>query len=205
MVGRIAELPAPATDYLIGVIQRASMWSRFDAVAVTLAPKRVSRGLVDRRHSPLRDADRLVERLAASAEQRLRRRDPVLASRRWGELQRRIRCAEARRARRSEVTSARGTTGRGGSGTAETADPAARRRGTTAAPDRARRAAVGGRHDGRRWNRRHDGCRGREHDGARVDVRAVRSERNGCRGGGARNPATSRRRGRRGRGATRTR
>src|SRR5678816_614675 len=40
MVGRIAELPAPATDYLIGVIQRASMWSRFDAVAVTLAPKR---------------------------------------------------------------------------------------------------------------------------------------------------------------------
>jgi predicted NBD/HSP70 family sugar kinase len=27
MVGRIAELPAPATDYLIGVIQRASMWS----------------------------------------------------------------------------------------------------------------------------------------------------------------------------------
>ena len=46
MVGRIAELPAPATDYLIGVIQRASMWSRFDAVAVTLAPKRVSRGLV---------------------------------------------------------------------------------------------------------------------------------------------------------------
>src|SRR4029079_2123605 len=46
MVGRISELPAPATDYLIGVIQRASMWSRFDAVAVTLAPKRVSRGLV---------------------------------------------------------------------------------------------------------------------------------------------------------------
>ena len=46
MVGRIAELPAPATDYLIGVIQRASMWSRFDAVAVTLAPKRVARGLV---------------------------------------------------------------------------------------------------------------------------------------------------------------
>ena len=46
MVGRISELPAPATDYLIGVIQRASMWSRFDAVAVTLAPKRVARGLV---------------------------------------------------------------------------------------------------------------------------------------------------------------
>jgi predicted NBD/HSP70 family sugar kinase len=46
MVGRISELPAPASDYLIGVIQRASMWSRFDAVAVTLAPKRVSRGLV---------------------------------------------------------------------------------------------------------------------------------------------------------------
>jgi predicted NBD/HSP70 family sugar kinase len=45
MVGRIAELPAPATDYLIGVIQRASMWSRFDAVAVTMAPKRVARGL----------------------------------------------------------------------------------------------------------------------------------------------------------------
>jgi hypothetical protein len=46
MVGRISELPAPASDYLIGVIQRASMWSRFDAVAVTLAPKRVARGLV---------------------------------------------------------------------------------------------------------------------------------------------------------------
>src|SRR4051794_33377397 len=46
MVGRIAELPAIATDYLIGVIQRASMWSRFDAVAVTLAPKRIARGLV---------------------------------------------------------------------------------------------------------------------------------------------------------------
>jgi hypothetical protein len=46
MVGRIAELPALATDYLIDVIQRASMWSRFDAVAVTLAPKRISRGLV---------------------------------------------------------------------------------------------------------------------------------------------------------------
>ena len=60
MVGRITELPAPATDYLIGVIQRASMWSRFDAVAVTLAPKRVSRGSGRRRHSPLRDAHRLV-------------------------------------------------------------------------------------------------------------------------------------------------
>jgi N-acetylglucosamine repressor len=46
MVGVIADLPALASDYLIGVIQRASMWSRFDAVAVTLAPKRVSRGLV---------------------------------------------------------------------------------------------------------------------------------------------------------------
>jgi predicted NBD/HSP70 family sugar kinase len=46
MVGVMSELPAPATDYLVGVIQRASMWSRFDAVAVTLAPKRVSRGLV---------------------------------------------------------------------------------------------------------------------------------------------------------------
>jgi predicted NBD/HSP70 family sugar kinase len=46
MVGRIAELPPLATDYLIGVIQRASMWSRFDAVAVTLAPKRIARGLV---------------------------------------------------------------------------------------------------------------------------------------------------------------
>ena len=45
MVGRIGELPGPATDYLIGVIQRASMWSRFDAVAGA-APKRVSRGLV---------------------------------------------------------------------------------------------------------------------------------------------------------------
>jgi predicted NBD/HSP70 family sugar kinase len=46
IVGRIVELPAVATDYLIDVIQRASMWSRFDAVAVTLAPKRISRGLV---------------------------------------------------------------------------------------------------------------------------------------------------------------
>jgi predicted NBD/HSP70 family sugar kinase len=46
LVGRITELPAPATDYLIGAIQRAAMWSRFDAVAVTLAPKRRSRGLI---------------------------------------------------------------------------------------------------------------------------------------------------------------
>ena len=46
LVGRITEMPAPATDYLIGAIQRAAMWSRFDAVAVTLAPKRRARGLI---------------------------------------------------------------------------------------------------------------------------------------------------------------
>lgn len=46
LVGRISELPAVATDYLIGAIQRSAMWSRFDAVAVTLAPRRVARGLV---------------------------------------------------------------------------------------------------------------------------------------------------------------
>lgn len=46
IVGRITELPTRATDYLIEAIQRASMWSRFDTVAVTLAPKRISRGLV---------------------------------------------------------------------------------------------------------------------------------------------------------------
>jgi predicted NBD/HSP70 family sugar kinase len=46
LVGRVTELPAPAVDYLIGAIQRASLWSRFDAVAVTLAPKRRARGLL---------------------------------------------------------------------------------------------------------------------------------------------------------------
>jgi len=46
LVGRITELPPLATDYLIDVIQRASMWSRFADVSVTLAPKRISRGLV---------------------------------------------------------------------------------------------------------------------------------------------------------------
>lgn len=46
LVGRITELPAPATDYLIAAIQHASMWSRFDAVAVTLAPRRRARGLL---------------------------------------------------------------------------------------------------------------------------------------------------------------
>ncbi|SRR6266511_404331 len=46
LVGRTSELPAPATDYLVGAIQRAAMWSRFDAVAVTLAPKRRARGLL---------------------------------------------------------------------------------------------------------------------------------------------------------------
>ena len=46
LVGRITELPAPATDYLIGAIQRAALWSGFDAIAVTLAPKRPARGLV---------------------------------------------------------------------------------------------------------------------------------------------------------------
>lgn len=46
LVGRITELPITATDYLIGAIQRAAMWSRFDAVAVTLGTKRRSRGLL---------------------------------------------------------------------------------------------------------------------------------------------------------------
>lgn len=46
LTGRITELPSAATDYLIGAIQRAAMWSRFDAVAVTLAPRRRARGLV---------------------------------------------------------------------------------------------------------------------------------------------------------------
>ena len=46
LVGRVTDLPTPATDYLIAAIQHASMWSRFDAVAVTLAPKRRARGLV---------------------------------------------------------------------------------------------------------------------------------------------------------------
>ena len=46
IVGPITELPATATDYLIDVIQRGSMWSRFENVSVTLAPKRISRGLV---------------------------------------------------------------------------------------------------------------------------------------------------------------
>lgn len=46
LVGRVTDLPAAATDYLIGAIQRAALWSRFDAVAVNLAPKRPARGLV---------------------------------------------------------------------------------------------------------------------------------------------------------------
>ncbi|HET9932968.1 MAG TPA: ROK family transcriptional regulator [Polyangiaceae bacterium] len=46
LVGRVTELPTIATDYLVGAVQRASMWSRFDAVAVSLAPKRRARGLV---------------------------------------------------------------------------------------------------------------------------------------------------------------
>ncbi len=46
LVGLVTELPAAATDYLVGVIQRFAMWSRFDAVAVNLAPKRRSRGLL---------------------------------------------------------------------------------------------------------------------------------------------------------------
>ena len=46
LVGLVTELPAAATDYLVGVIQRSAMWSRFDAVAVNLAPKRRSRGLL---------------------------------------------------------------------------------------------------------------------------------------------------------------
>ncbi|MGC4088491.1 MAG: ROK family transcriptional regulator [Polyangiaceae bacterium] len=46
LVGSVSELPTIATDYLVGAVQRAAMWSRFDAVAVTVAPKRRSRGLV---------------------------------------------------------------------------------------------------------------------------------------------------------------
>ncbi len=47
LVGGVVEgLPSLATDYLVGAIQRAAMWSRFDAVAVSLAPRRRSRGLV---------------------------------------------------------------------------------------------------------------------------------------------------------------
>jgi predicted NBD/HSP70 family sugar kinase len=46
LVGRITELPTPATDYLVAAIQRAALWSRFDAVAVSLAPKRFARGLL---------------------------------------------------------------------------------------------------------------------------------------------------------------
>jgi len=46
LVGRVTELPALATDYLIAAIQQASMWSRFDAVAVAMAPKRRARGLL---------------------------------------------------------------------------------------------------------------------------------------------------------------
>jgi predicted NBD/HSP70 family sugar kinase len=46
LTGRITEMPAPATDYLMGAIQRAAMWSRFDAVAVTLAHRRPARGLL---------------------------------------------------------------------------------------------------------------------------------------------------------------
>jgi predicted NBD/HSP70 family sugar kinase len=46
LTGRITELPSIATDYLLHAVQRTAMWSRFDAVAVTLAPRRRSRGLV---------------------------------------------------------------------------------------------------------------------------------------------------------------
>lgn len=46
LVGRVTELPTPATDYLSAGIQRAALWSRFDAVAVILAPKRFARGLL---------------------------------------------------------------------------------------------------------------------------------------------------------------
>ena len=46
LVGRVTELPKLATDYLIQAIERAAMWSRFASVSVTLAPKRISRGLV---------------------------------------------------------------------------------------------------------------------------------------------------------------
>jgi glucokinase len=46
LVGRVTELPTPATDYLSAAIQRASLWSRFDAVAIILAPKRFARGLL---------------------------------------------------------------------------------------------------------------------------------------------------------------
>jgi len=46
LVGRITELPTSATDYLSAGIQRAALWSRFDAVAVILAKKRFARGLL---------------------------------------------------------------------------------------------------------------------------------------------------------------
>lgn len=46
LVGRVTELPTAATDYLTGAIQRSAMWSRFDAVAVTLGTKRRARGLL---------------------------------------------------------------------------------------------------------------------------------------------------------------
>lgn len=46
LVGRITELPTAATDYLSAGIQRAALWSRFDAVAVILAQKRFARGLL---------------------------------------------------------------------------------------------------------------------------------------------------------------
>ena len=62
LVGRVTELPVPATDYLVGAIQRGvAMWSRFDAVAVTLAPRPPrSRALGGRGIHQLRHADGLV-------------------------------------------------------------------------------------------------------------------------------------------------
>jgi predicted NBD/HSP70 family sugar kinase len=46
LVGRVTELPTSATDYLSAAIQRAALWSRFDAVAVIFAQKRFARGLL---------------------------------------------------------------------------------------------------------------------------------------------------------------
>jgi predicted NBD/HSP70 family sugar kinase len=47
LVGRVTELlPAPATDYLAGAIQRGTMWSRFEPLNIRFAPRRRARGLV---------------------------------------------------------------------------------------------------------------------------------------------------------------
>ena len=46
LVGRISELPSSATEYLIARIQGAALWSRFDAIRVTLGQRHPVRGLV---------------------------------------------------------------------------------------------------------------------------------------------------------------